>query len=55
MPMMKYLFAIAIGAGLGYVYYKKVGCPSGACPLTSNPYSSTAYGAIMGLLVAGIA
>ena len=54
MLIMKYLFAIAIGGGLGYLYYKKVGCPSGTCPLTANPYISTSYGALMGLAIAGI-
>lgn len=44
---------IALGAGLGYAYYRLVGCSTGACPLTSNPWISTMYGAIMGGLVGG--
>jgi hypothetical protein len=39
---------IAIGAAGGYAYYKFVGCRSGMCPITSNPWISTIYGAILG-------
>lgn len=45
------IFGIIIGGLLGFLYYKKVGCPSGSCPITSNPYSATIYGIVMGLLV----
>ncbi len=41
----------AAGALLGFLYYKKVGCPSGTCPITSSPYGSVLYGAVMGLMV----
>lgn len=43
-----------IGATLGglggYAYYYFVGCASGTCPITSNPYISVVYGALMGFL-----
>ena len=45
--------AIVIGGGLGFLYYWKVGCRTGACPLTSNPFISTIYGAVLGALVSG--
>ena len=50
--MLKSIMGAFIGAGLGFLYYKKIGCPSGSCPITSNPYSSTIYGAVIGFLLA---
>jgi hypothetical protein len=41
------------GAVLGFGYHKLVGCSTGACPITANPYISTLYGAVMGFLVGG--
>ncbi|MFM8742289.1 MAG: DUF6132 family protein [Cytophagales bacterium] len=38
----------AVGAALGWAYWYWVGCSSGSCPITSQPFNSTAYGAIMG-------
>ncbi len=42
---------IIVGAITGYTYYYYVGCVSGACPITSRPLNSTAYGALMGALL----
>lgn len=44
--------AIVLGAGAGYAYHRAVGCASGACPITANPYVSTLYGALLGYLTA---
>ncbi len=38
----------AAGAIAGYAYYHFIGCASGTCPITGNPYASTLYGAFMG-------
>ena len=42
-----------LGAGFGFAMYKFVGCKTGACPLTGNPYIAMfvwgAMGAIIGL------
>lgn len=42
---------VALGAIAGFAYYHYIGCASGACPLTGNPWTSTAYGAVMGFLI----
>jgi len=39
------------GATGGYLYYYFVGCQSGTCAITSNPYISILYGALMGYLL----
>jgi len=50
------IFRIVIGAlvggGVGFSYYKFIGCASGACPLTSNRFVSTLYGMTLGALIA---
>jgi len=52
MPIvLKVALGVILGAAAGYAYYRFVGCSSGACPITSNPWISTGYGALMGLLV----
>ena len=40
-----------VGAIAGFLYYRLVGCASGACPITSNPYISTVYGGVLGTLI----
>ena len=40
-----------VGALGGYIYYVKIGCLSGTCPITSDPTNSTLYGALMGFLL----
>ena len=40
-----------IGAGIGFAMYKFVGCRTGACPLTGNPFIATLLWGLMGALV----
>lgn len=47
---IKLLLSVLTGGILGYGYYRLVGCSSGACPISSNPYISTIYGAGLGLM-----
>ncbi len=44
---------IVVGAVFGFGYHRLVGCRSGACLITANPYVSTLYGALMGYLLSG--
>lgn len=48
---MGIVLGVVIGGAGGFLFYKLIGCRTGACPITSNPYVSVAYGAVMGLLV----
>ncbi len=48
-PVLGKVLAPAAGAVLGFLYYKFIGCATGACPITSNPIISTLYGALIGL------
>ncbi len=52
--MIKYLVGALIGGLFGYfVLFKLIGCSSGACPITANPYLSTAVGVLLGAMIAG--
>jgi len=48
---IKRLLFVVGGASAGFAYYYFIGCNSGTCPISSNPYISTAYGAVMGLII----
>lgn len=45
------LLGAILGAAGGYAYYYFIGCASGTCPITSNPYISVGYGALIGYLL----
>ena len=49
--MIRMLAGPLVGALLGFIYYRIVGCSTGSCPLTSNPWISTLYGAVMGFIL----
>lgn len=42
---------ITTGATAGFLYWYFIGCTSGTCPITSNPYGSIIAGAILGFLL----
>lgn len=42
------------GALLGLAYYYFVGCSTGSCAITSNPWTSMAYLGLIGWLLSGI-
>ncbi|HLO59799.1 MAG TPA: DUF6132 family protein [Bacteroidales bacterium] len=43
--------AIVAGSLLGFLYYYYVGCKSGTCAITSNPYMSMLWGGLMGFFL----
>ncbi len=45
------IIGVVVGTVSGYLYYRFVGCKSGTCPITSNPYISILYGAVLGYLL----
>ncbi len=49
-----YIIGALVGAIGGFAYWYFVGCTSGTCPITSSPYISTIYGAVLGSLVLGM-
>lgn len=52
--LKKHLLTITgtiVGTAGGYAYWYFVGCNSGTCPITGNPYISTLYGAAIGFLL----
>lgn len=52
--MIRLAVGIAIGgcAGFAVGYFGR--CATGTCPLTSSPWVSTAVGAAIGALIAGV-
>jgi hypothetical protein len=51
--ILRILLFVLVGAALGFAYQRLIGCRTGACVITSNPYVATLYGALMGYLISG--
>lgn len=50
----RWLFAVvsaALGAALAGAYAYFIGCRTGSCPLTSNVWTASLYGSVIGLVV----
>ncbi len=52
--MIKILIGVLAGAAVGFFYNRFIGCKSGACLISKNPYLSTLYWAVLGGLIARI-
>jgi hypothetical protein len=50
--MLWTLLGVAAGGIVGFLYYKFVGCRTGACLLTSHPVRSILYWGLIGGLFA---
>jgi hypothetical protein len=48
---VKKALIVVICASLGFAYYYFIGCTTGKCPITGNPYISTLYGALVGFVL----
>jgi len=48
---IKSVLSIVIGGIIGFLYYHFVGCSTGSCGITSNPFSSIGLGAFLGFFV----
>jgi hypothetical protein len=48
---LRLLLGLFLGGALGFAYYYFIGCNSGGCAITSNPYRMTAYGMLFGALL----
>lgn len=44
------IIGLILGAIGGYAYYYFIGCSTGSCPITSNPFISVIFGALIGYL-----
>ncbi len=49
-----YGIGAVVGALAGFLYWKYVGCLTGNCAITSSPFKSTLYFALMGVLLFGV-
>ena len=46
------LIGAANGADIGFAMYKFVGCKTGACPLSANPWVAMAIWGTLGAMIA---
>jgi len=53
MMTARLIIGAIVGGVLGFGIYRFIGCASGTCPITSNPWVSTIFGVAMGALLAG--
>ncbi len=51
--MIKIILGVLAGGIVGFLYYRFIGCHSGACRIAGNPYISTIYWALLGGILAG--
>ncbi len=47
----KPFLAILTGGTAGFLFYYFVGCNSGTCAITSNPYNSIIAGSLLGFFI----
>ena len=50
--IVRLIIGVVVGGVLGYLAYRFIGCSTGTCPLTANPWISTILGMFFGGLLA---
>ncbi|MCE9612769.1 MAG: DUF6132 family protein [Lentisphaerae bacterium] len=50
--MLRPILGAVIGAAIGFAMYRFVGCKTGACPLTANPWVAMMLWGLIGALAA---
>ncbi len=48
---IKNIIGTIVGIIGGYLYYHFIGCNSGGCAITSNPYMTILWGGLLGYLL----
>ena len=48
---LKIFLFVFLGGMAGFAYYYFIVCQTGTCPITRDPYISTSYGMLVGLLI----
>ena len=49
-PILRSVLGAAVGAAIGYVLYRFVGCKTGTCPITASPWTSMLVWGIIGAI-----
>lgn len=44
------IIGVLVGGLVGYIYYYYIGCVTGTCPITSNPFKMIIIGSLFGFL-----
>ncbi len=50
--VLRIVIGALIGAGVGFAIYKFIGCRTGTCPLSANPWIAMALWGFVGAMVA---
>jgi len=53
MTWLRMTLGTLAGAVVGYAYYATIGCTTGHCLISGNPWASSTYFALLGWLLAG--